>query len=1103
SQFTFPVTPGQLAFGQSVQKVFLPLTVTNGSPPPSPGVLVGAGVNPVGVTSEYSILNSDGTPSGQTVPLAPVFSPAPITPDQAPVTVLTPGIVSAKTVSPLMFTSFPVTLNYTLKGTNTGNTDLAVDLRDAKLKTMIAAPPAGVTVTGPVIQTGAGFAAGVLNLDLADDIVASFSLVNMAGGVSPMAQVNVSLTIANLAGFAALADGLNIPQSYKSTNTMIAQGFPLVIDGCVNGAVGGAAAVMSQSSAVTMYQPPCLISLKKEVSCGPVNPGSVFGSTITTLPGAAVVFRYMVTNGGGDPLNNVVITDNGVTSPLFNVGTILPGETKTFDVAANASIATGALVSTANATGDCQLAGGSVTATPQSTTVAVINPQVSCAKSVNGVTDLTGYQAGTPLTFVLTGTNAATSGTPLNLQIDDPILRNIPGVSCRLADNTPVTLPYTFTNVAPGASVTINCTVNFASEAAFLAVTGGQRTLANTMSLSGTLPAGTTICAANSVAPPPYNCTSRATVTLAPPPCLISLTKQVSCGPLHAGSVFSSTLTTLPGAAVVYRYIVTNSGGDTLSNVVINDNGVTSPLFNVGALPAGQSKTIDVAAIAPFATGPVVSTATASGGCALAGGSVATTPQSTTVTVINPQVSCAKSVNGQSDLTGYQFGTPLTYLLTGTNAATSGTPLDLQIKDPIISAAPGVSCRLANNTPVTLPYTFTNVAPGASVAISCTLSFASEGAFLAASGGQSTLINTMTLSGTLPAGTNICANSASPAPPYGCSSQASVTVPPPPQTGTGAACLISRCIGPDCQSGTPGDPPSPGAPVSDQKAGSILFFNYYASSATQSTNENTRINLTNTAQGGVYVHMYFIDGASCSVADSYVCLSGNQTVSLLMADLDPGVRGYAIAVAVDGAGCPIKWNYLIGDEYFKLSSGHMANLGAEAIAALTENPAGCAVTSTTVKLRLDGVQFNYAPVTLAVDALMSPEDGNSTMLILNRVGGDLTSTAAEVGPVFGLLYDDQENPYSFGFTASECQVSRLLSSGFPRTTPRLGNLITAGRAGWMKLSSAAGHGLLGAVVVRNSFAATASNAYNHGHNLHKLSFTSTAEFIVPVIPPKG
>ncbi|MFN0120905.1 MAG: hypothetical protein ACKV2V_10415, partial [Blastocatellia bacterium] len=271
SQFTFPVTPGQLAFGQFVQKVFGPLTVTNGSPPPSPGTLVGTGINPAGVTSEYSILNSDGTPSGQTITLAPVFSPAPITPDQAPVTVLTPGIVSAKTVSPLMFISFPVTLNYTLKGTNTGETDLQVDLRDAKLKTMIAAPPPGIVFNSVTVQTGAGFAAGAPDMDLANDIVASFPTVNKAGGASPMAQVNVSLTVQSLAAFAALADGLNIPQSYKATNIMTAQGFPQVIDACVGGAVGGGGAVMHQSSAVTMYQPPCLISLKKEVSCGPVN----------------------------------------------------------------------------------------------------------------------------------------------------------------------------------------------------------------------------------------------------------------------------------------------------------------------------------------------------------------------------------------------------------------------------------------------------------------------------------------------------------------------------------------------------------------------------------------------------------------------------------------------------------------------------------------------------------------------------------------------------------------------------------------------------------------------------------------------------------------
>ena len=47
-----------------------------------------------------------------------------------------------------------------------------------------------------------------------------------------------------------------------------------------------------------------------------------------------------------------------------------------------------------------------------------------------------------------------------------------------------------------------------------------------------------------------------------------------------------------------------------------------------------------------------------------------------------------------------------------------------------------------------------------------------------------------------------------------------------------------------------------------------------------------------------------------------------------------GNRLYIVAVASNlVTGCPVDFNYLIGDAYVKLSSGHAANLAAEGFAA--------------------------------------------------------------------------------------------------------------------------------------------------------------------------
>jgi len=315
---------------------------------------------------------------------------------------------------------------------------------------------------------------------------------------------------------------------------------------------------------------------------------------------------------------------------------------------------------------------------------------------------------------------------------------------------------------------------------------------------------------------------------------------------------------------------------------------------------------------------------------------------------------------------------------------------------------------------------------------------------------------------------------------------------------------VSFVISVRSQTNEPGSPFLADTPVSDQKAGSVLVYNFYSSSASNPNAENTRLNLTNThTRLTAYVHLFFIDGSNCSVADASICLSPNQTASFLASDIDPGVSGYLVAVAVNGVtGLPAAFNSLIGDEYVKLTSGHAANLGAEAFAALTSSPAGTDTSAVTATIAFDGVGYNHAPRVLAADNLASPVDGNSTLLVVNRIGGNLAGGAsAIIGPISGLLLDDNEAAFSFGSSVGSCQLRQLLSDNFPRTTPRLSVVISAGRTGWMKLWGASEVGLLGAVINRHPNAATSPAAFNQGRNLHKLTLTNAASYIIPVLAP--
>jgi hypothetical protein len=300
----------------------------------------------------------------------------------------------------------------------------------------------------------------------------------------------------------------------------------------------------------------------------------------------------------------------------------------------------------------------------------------------------------------------------------------------------------------------------------------------------------------------------------------------------------------------------------------------------------------------------------------------------------------------------------------------------------------------------------------------------------------------------------------------------------------------------------PGLPYPATSEVSDQKAGSLLFYNVYTSSATTPNTQNTRINITNTfAFSGLAVHLFFVDGTTCSIADSFICLTANQTASFLTSDVDPGVTGYIVAVASNGDGFPIIGNVLIGDEYVKFATGHSGNLGAEAFSAVTGQTATVSPDGATITLPFDGVTYNRAPRVLAVDNIPSRADGNDTLLILNRVGGNLAVSASTLGALFGILYDDAETGFSFTFSTSTCQFRSSLSSSFPRTTPRVETVIPAGRSGWMKLYSQSDIGILGAALNLNTSAGTAANAFSGGHNLHKLTLTSSAVITIPIFPP--
>jgi hypothetical protein len=283
----------------------------------------------------------------------------------------------------------------------------------------------------------------------------------------------------------------------------------------------------------------------------------------------------------------------------------------------------------------------------------------------------------------------------------------------------------------------------------------------------------------------------------------------------------------------------------------------------------------------------------------------------------------------------------------------------------------------------------------------------------------------------------------------------------------------------------------------------VLVYNYYTSSVINPAQTDTVISMTNVSRrASVSVHLFFI-ADECFLADSYLCLTANQTASFLASDVDPGSTGYVIAVATDSqTGCPISFNHLIGSESVKFANGRTGSFNAEGFAALYNGRLpGCDAKTTLAEVELDGKRYEAAPQALALDKVFSLADGHSTLLVINSLNTDIVlNPATHIGLLSGVLYDDAENAFSFARTVNRCQLGEVLSDTFPLTTPVFSTVVGTGRSGWLRLMTREGKGVTGAVISFNPNAATIKGVFNSSHNLHHLDYT-TATVKVPIFPP--
>jgi len=273
--------------------------------------------------------------------------------------------------------------------------------------------------------------------------------------------------------------------------------------------------------------------------------------------------------------------------------------------------------------------------------------------------------------------------------------------------------------------------------------------------------------------------------------------------------------------------------------------------------------------------------------------------------------------------------------------------------------------------------------------------------------------------------------------------------------------------------------------LSGMKPGSVLFYNKYTSNPSNPDQGDTQINITNTNQtADSDIHLFLVDGSTCSVADSFISLTANQTTSFRVSDFDPGITGYIVAVAIAG-GAPTQFNWLIGDEYTRESDNRVANLAAVSIARVSSADVLPDVDGTA-SLIFNGTEYERLPASVALSSFNSQVDAN-TQVNIYVPSANLITGGASTTSLFLLVYDDTERVVSTTarvgcYTTIQLSSLRVVGGG-------INNLVPTGRTGWIRFTGGS-RPLLGASIQRGS-------VFSGGHNLHALTLLPTYTIQIP------
>ena len=390
-----------------------------------------------------------------------------------------------------------------------------------------------------------------------------------------------------------------------------------------------------------------------------ISVGGVSGDPAATYAGEVIDYNIVVTNTGNETLTNVVVTDPTLGTTLGTLASLAPGATETYTASqtvTQAELDSGnAVINTATVSDDQTPSELSTVSTGVTQT-----PDVSIVKSVISVGGILGDNAATyvgeVIDYNIVVTNTGNE-TLTNVVVTDPTLGTTLG---------------TLASLAPGATETYT-----ASQMVTQAELDSGNAVINTATVSDDQTPSELSTVSTGVTPTPG----------------VSIVKSV----ISVGGVSGDPAATYAGQVIDYNVVVTNTGNETLTNVVVTDPTLGTTLGTLASLAPGATETYTASQTVTQAEldsgNAVINTATVSDDQTPSESSTVSTGVTQT-----PDVSIVKSVISVGGVSGdpaaTYAGEVIDYNVVVTNTGNE-TLTNVVVTDPTLGTTLGTLASLA------------------------------------------------------------------------------------------------------------------------------------------------------------------------------------------------------------------------------------------------------------------------------------------------------------------------------------------------------------------------------------------------------------------------